>query len=174
MLNKPAFELSNKNKLSVKYMLEMNDAATGSSAEPSATTTTKTKSKKHAKSNAPPLVCDPVIINHVQEAIIHIKASRQQCNIPGIFVYLKERLPDNDKIAALTEKNLIQQLELAVREGILSRKYTSNMKDQVSPSSKLVTTYCSPPPQIVYKLPKPESFLTHIENDQVGCFFYIF
>ena len=148
----------------------MNEAATGSSAEPSATTTnvTKTKSKKHAKPNGL-LVCDRDVIDHVQEAIIHIKASRQQCNIPGIFAYLKERLPDNDKIAALTQKNLIQQLEMAVREGILSRKYTNNnMSEQVSPSSKLVTTYCSTPPQIVFKLPKPESFLTHIENDQVN------
>ena len=71
--------------------------------------------------------CDEEIINHVQDAIVHIKQSQQQCNIARIFGHLKERLAGHAKIGRLTEKCLIRQLEMAVRDGILSRKYGSSV-----------------------------------------------
>lgn len=70
--------------------------------------------------------CDQAIVNYVHEAIITIKSLKQQCNISRIFSYLKEKIPDNEKIIKLTEKGLIKQLDLAVKEGILSRKYGSS------------------------------------------------
>ena len=71
--------------------------------------------------------CDEEIISHVQDAIVHIKQSQQQCNIARIFGHLKERLAGHAKIGRLTEKCLIRQLEMAVRDGILSRKYGSSV-----------------------------------------------
>ena len=83
--------------------------------------------EQHASDNGPS--CDQVIINHVQDAIISIKALKEQCNISRIFKHLKENLPADEKIKVLTEKCLIRQLEMAVSEGILSRKYGSTSLD---------------------------------------------
>lgn len=88
---------------------------------PKTTTTTTTDSPVVPKN------CDEEIINHVQDAIVKIKQTKQQCNIARIFKYLKEELSGDEKIAQLTEKCLIRQLEMAVRDGILSRKYGSSV-----------------------------------------------
>ncbi len=96
-------------------------------------------------SEPPTLTCDPVIIDHIQDAIISIKKLKQQCNITRIFLYLKENLPNNEKIKNLKEACLIRQLEMAVTDGILSRKLSSslnksskrNSSGQISPSNRL-------------------------------------
>lgn len=90
--------------------------------------------------------CDKILINHVQDAIKTIKNSRQQCNIKSIFTYLREKMPTDEKIAQLTENELMRQLELGVREGILSRKFGSDYywqhKSPVKNSNQ--TTYSLP------------------------------
>ena len=108
-------------------------------------------------SEPPTLTCDPVIINHIQDAIISIKNLKQQCNITRIFLYLKENLSNNEKIKGLTDTCLMRQLEMAVTDGILSRKLSSSLNksskgntiSQKSPNNRL---NIAPEPQ-VFKLP---------------------
>ena len=118
-------------------------------------------------SEPPTLCCDPAIISHIQNAIISIKNLKQQCNITRIFIYLKENLTDDEKIKNLTEACLIRQLEMAVSEGILSRKISNCLNktskcnnSQISASNTL--NIVSQPQ--VFKLPVSDFSL---KNDSV-------
>jgi hypothetical protein len=130
--------------------------------------------------SASSFTCDPLIIDCVQEAIIHMKSSQQQCNISRIFKYLKEKMPDNERVMKLTEKCLISQLELAVRDGILSRKFStsssnasSSLESSQSPSHKSKNLNA----HTVYKLPLLSSHLSSskLDTEQVNMieFYYM-
>lgn len=85
--------------------------------------------------------CDVNLIHHVQSAIQSIKQQQQQCNIKSIYLYLKTNLSHlYPRINTLTEKDLIIQLELGVREGILSRKYSGNCTPTSTGSSSNSTS----------------------------------
>lgn len=109
--------------------------------------------------------CDQKIVNYVHDAILDIKSLKQQCNISRIFSYLKEKMPDNEKIMNLTEKCLIRQLDMAVKEGILSRKYGSSASGDSQKLSSTKSHHHSHKNSNVYKLPSRES--TSKNEDQV-------
>jgi hypothetical protein len=71
---------------------------------------------------------DFTLIQYVQEAIQYIKNQKQQCNVKSIFSYLKQNHNDYSKVQTLTERELMNQLELAVKDGVLSRKFGGNQK----------------------------------------------
>ena len=91
--------------------------------------------------------CDRQLINLVQQAIIRIKNQRQQCNLSRILAYLKNNSNGNEKVSALTDKELIRQLDLAVRDGILSRKF--NSANQEWKYQQMTKSQSS----IIYKIP---------------------
>lgn len=66
---------------------------------------------------------DQQLIQFVQEAIHHIKSQKQQCNVKSIFAYLRQNHNDYGRVATLTERELMNQLDTAVKDGILSRKF---------------------------------------------------
>ena len=76
---------------------------------------------------SPEKSCDIDIIKFVSLAINKIKDSKQNCNVSQIFKCLKEQNPNDEKIIHLTEACLTQQIELAIRDGILSRKYNCSL-----------------------------------------------
>ena len=69
---------------------------------------------------------DSTLIQYVQEAITSIKALRQQCNVKSILTHLRQHHSDYPNVNTLTERELMHQLELGVKDGILSRKFNSN------------------------------------------------
>lgn len=73
------------------------------------------------------LKCDLAIINYVQDAILSIKELKQPCNITRIFCFIKQKHSEDKKVTALTEPELVRQLELAVTDGLLSRKLRNNL-----------------------------------------------
>ncbi|RNA32496.1 hypothetical protein BpHYR1_029333, partial [Brachionus plicatilis] len=89
--------------------------------------------------------CDPQIIKYLQETIQYMKQKHLQCNLKSIYQHLKQNYTDKcELIAALSEKDLMNQLELAVDEGILSRKF--------APSNTTTKINCQ-----MYHIPKLSS-----------------
>jgi hypothetical protein len=78
---------------------------------------------------------DPLLIQYVQEAIQYIKAQRQQCNVKSIFAHLRHHHSDFNKVVTLTERELMHQLELGVKDGILSRKFGSAAPTGTAPAA---------------------------------------
>lgn len=117
--------------------------------------------------------CDEDIINYVQDAIISIKALKQHCNISRIFSYLKEKMPDNEKIADLTETCLIRQLELAVEDGILSKKFKRSMSGSENKTNGLSSNYrlnIEDNASQVFKLPVSDFTLQEsVQGKQLGA-----
>ena len=123
-------------------------------------------SKQHHTSTV-----DPVLIEYVQQAIIYIKKEKQQCNLKSIFGYLKQNKTNESCVVSLTEKDLMKQLEMGVKEGILSRKFGGGnnnqtpQKQQTMPSTQssqmseslsittTTTTTTNQPARIKYFLP---------------------
>lgn len=67
---------------------------------------------------------DQILLKYAQEAIQHIKQQQQQqCNLKSIYSYLKQNYSNYPLVDRLTEQDLIKQLELGVKTGILSRKF---------------------------------------------------
>ncbi len=141
----------------------------------SAATTTTTKSSSSlspskeavatpTKSSNTHLLCDKVLINYVQDAIKTIKHLRQACDIKSIFNYLREHMPNDEKISKLNEKELVLQLELAVRDGILSRKGNSDWQ-QKSPVKQAAASPNNSTISGVYVLPDLASDRSKSLND---------
>jgi hypothetical protein len=93
----------------------------------------KTSESSMSKQQSTPKV-DPILIKYVQEAIIYIKEEKQQCNLKSIFSYLKQNKANESCIVSLTEKDLMKQLEMGVKEGILSRKFGGNNQTPQKPT----------------------------------------
>ena len=78
-------------------------------------------------------ICDPKIIKYVQETIQYMKQNKLQCNLKSIYQHLKQNFADKYRlIGVLSEKDLMNQLELAVQQGILSRKFASSNTSKLS------------------------------------------
>ena len=92
------------------------------------------------KSSSTHHLCNKVLINYVKDAIKTIKHLRQACDIKSIFNYLREHMPHDEKIIKLNEKELMHQLELAVRDGILSRKDNSDWQQKTPVKSAASTS----------------------------------
>jgi hypothetical protein len=76
---------------------------------------------------------DQVLIQYVKEAITTMKQEKQICNLKTIFDYLKRNKKSN-RISNLSEKDLFIQLEMGVKEGILSHKFgASSIKEDQQP-----------------------------------------
>ncbi|CAF0870228.1 unnamed protein product [Brachionus calyciflorus] len=77
--------------------------------------------------------CDTELIKYVQETIQFMKQNKQQCNLKSIYQHLQDNFSNIYKlINRISEKDLMIQLELAVQEGILSRKFASTSSTQTS------------------------------------------
>ncbi len=129
-------------------------------------------------------LCDQLLIKYVQEAITLMKKEQQQCNLKSIFTYLKRNyLSIYERIEQLTERELMKQLELAVKEGILSRKFGGSSSSSSS-SSKPVETQIgtssssspssttnvigSPSSSKLFKLPVWSANETKLTSDQAN------
>lgn len=122
------------------------------------------KPKLEPPSSSPSkLQCDHKLIQHVQDAIVYIKDQRQQCNLKSIFQRIKAVNSDHPKLATLTEKELMKQLELAVKDGILSRKLGGSLNGPAKPALKSPTSTSQ-----VYKLPNMREPLSELDRQHLS------
>lgn len=78
--------------------------------------------------------CDRELINYVLEVIQEIKSAKQQCQVNSINERLKRTYGHvYPAVLRLTDKELMIELDMAVKEGILSKKFRQN--DSSSSSS---------------------------------------
>ena len=80
-------------------------------------------------------LADKTLIQYIQGVILQIKKDHVQCNLKSIFNYLKKQHADYAAVQELNEKELMKQLELGVRDGILSRKFGGSSNNSTSNSN---------------------------------------
>jgi histone acetyltransferase MYST3/histone acetyltransferase MYST4 len=115
--------------------------------------------------------CDHKLIQHVQDAIVYIKEQRQQCNLKSIFQRIKAVNSDHPKLATLTEKELMKQLEQAVKDGILSRKLGGSLnagQDAGSTSHTKPALKSPASTSQVYKLPDMREPLGELDRQHLS------
>ena len=90
------------------------------------TTTTSIATNNHHHQQQQQQHADKTLIQYIQDVILQIKKDHVQCNLKSIFNYLKQQHADYAAVQELNEKELMKQLEMGVRDGILSRKFGGN------------------------------------------------
>jgi hypothetical protein len=104
----------------------------------------------------------------VQDAIQHIKKERQQCNVKSILGHLKLHHSDNKLVGTMNERDLMNQLELGVKDGILSRKFRSNQATSSAATPSSSSTASSSPAKTVVRavtnLPAPSGNEIRLPN----------
>jgi hypothetical protein len=119
----------------------------------STTTTTTTTNRRK---------CDSQLIKYVKETILLIEKSQLQCNVLSINAHLKANYAHlYPKILKLTENQLMYELDLAVKDGIMWRRFGNTAKrsgdhhtDHTDHSSSSLSTH---QPKKVVRLPRLES-----------------
>lgn len=111
--------------------------------------------------------CDSILIKYAQEAIQSIKQHQHQCNLKSIFTFLKANYSSYHLVESLTEKELMSQLELGVKCGILSRKFgassTSNPSQQPNQNSQKSNSFINSP---IYNLPLFDDQPSHLSETE--------
>jgi hypothetical protein len=99
--------------------------------------------------------CDRELLKHVMDVIQEIKNAKRQCHVHSINEQLKEKYRDiYPRVRQLSDKDLMRELDMAVKEGILSKKFRqSNAADSTPQSTSPSSTAAS----ISYRLPRLET-----------------
>lgn len=100
--------------------------------------------------------CDRELIKHVMDVIQEIKNAKRQCHVHSINEHLKEKYRDiYPRVRQLSDIDLMRELDLAVKEGILSKKFRqSNAADSTPQSTSPSSTAAS---LATHRLPRLET-----------------
>jgi hypothetical protein len=100
--------------------------------------------------------CDRELLKYVMIVINDIKKEKRICHVISINEHLKEKYGNiYPRIRQLSDKDLMRELDMAVKEGILSKRPRQTKSD--SNTSDLSSTSTERSSVFIYRLPRLES-----------------
>ena len=82
--------------------------------------------------------CDRELLKYVMMVINEIKNEKRICHVISINEHLKEKYGNvYPRVRQLSDKDLMRELDMAVKEGILSKKFRQNSNSSSTPKREL-------------------------------------
>lgn len=124
------------------------------------------KSVSFSNENESTNKCDRELLKYVMIVINEIKKEKRICHVISINEQLKEKYGNiYPRVRQLSDKDLMKELDMAVKEGILSKRPRQTSKQATSDLSSTSPSSTERSSVFIYRLPRLRSIITDNQDE---------